>query len=231
MGEQLSFYNNQLFIKREPTSNVERQKSALKELEFAFPLYDSCYEGIVEQIKEGKSIDESALIAYSRLRARVNKLEKDVVSFPLEQGECLKFWFLCDTNKPNQLAIPGQEKKLFIASIDGESVFHYDSIEDLHKDFVPLDTVLANGEFVGRRARNLPVTIYVIYKYGNIMITCSHNNNGKVAIYPGRINPIIGQEPAIEDIVYGPVNESLRGTEKVLRKVYTMQDDYRRQID
>ena len=44
MGEQLSFYNNQLFIKKEPTSNVERQKSALKELEFAFPLYDSCYQ-------------------------------------------------------------------------------------------------------------------------------------------------------------------------------------------
>lgn len=231
MGEQLSFYSNQLFIKKEPTCNIEKQKEALEELKYVYPLLYGHERTIADRVSEGKSLDKSALISYSIFKARADKLERTLTLPQYDIKDCLTFWFLCDTDKPNQLAIRGQEKSLFVASIEGEKVFHYDSLEDLHKDFIPLDTVLVQGEFVGRRARNIAYPIYVIYKYGNIMITCGKKRDGKTSIYPARIEPVAGLEPTIEDIVYGPVNESLRGTEKVLRKVYTMQDDYRRQID
>ena len=82
-----------------------------------------------------------------------------------------------------------------------------------------MDTFLKEGQFVGREL-NLDSSkhIYVMYCYENRFITCNQKRDGKVLLTIGS-----GDYEKIDDIVFGPINESFRDPKKMYNYIYKMK--------
>lgn len=234
MEKQNIVYSNQIFIKKQPTNNLKTKEEAFKELQLALPLLYGCFNGMVERTKEGKSVDESTLISYSLFKSRIRELDRLIDLQELDAADCCEFYFLCNTRKKSDAVLYGQDEQFVLISAHGDKSFSFSSLDELLKDYIPLDTILDNGEFVGRRLKNfipLPTSIYVMYMYKEHLIICNTTPSGKVSISPAGFMPLKGNSILVKDICFGPVNESLRGTDKLKTKIYKMRKEKEGQID
>lgn len=218
----ITVYSGQIFIKKvslDKSIDIHK-KGELEELKV---LITVTLNAMKEQVDYVGQPNESTLRLYTMLNNRIKELQKNTFD---KDGQ-YQFWFLNNIRKPNEPVLDNNVDELVLLSIKGNKSCSFNSIDDLFKEFIPLDTFLKEGQFVGRELNlNSSKHVYVMYCYENRFITCNLKRDGKVLITIGS-----GDFEKIDDIVSGPINESFRDPKKMYSYIYKMKRDYTRQID
>ena len=223
MGRIDRVYSNQIFIRVNGINNTDIRDKNLIEFGSSSTATKYMKKEFQRALKNCEEIDEQVLQEYSDTRAKAYRLRKDVDSNGFDIAHLADFWVLSNTCSKSEVTLYGTNNQMVLTTIGGEISRSYDSIDKMADEFVSLDEVLDNGQFLGREMLYPLGGVYLLYTYGNLGLLYFKDSDGKSTIFPKLFSDGV--------ILQGDVNESMKNPSKIKTKVYKMQKELRGQID
>ncbi len=223
MGRIDRVYSNQIFIRVNGINNTDIRDKNLIEFGSSSTATKYMKKEFQRALKNDEVIDEQALQEYSDTRAKAYRLRKDVDSNGIDTAHLADFWVLSNTRSKSEATLYGTDNQMVLTTIGGEISRAYDSIDKMAAEFLSLDEVLDNGQFLGREMLYPVDGVYLLYTYGNLGLLYFKDPDGKSTISPMLFSDGV--------ILKGDSNESMKNPSKIKTKVYKMQKELRGQID
>lgn len=232
MNKNHTVYYGQIFVKMLPIDNGEKIKAAKKYIAAAKDGVNRCKALMKGQLRRDGFVRNDVLSFYSYHRALLYKYEKDLRLLEEDSAPRFQFWTLSGSSKESMAVIPNSDPVVLtsVNPLDEEKQYTctFKNIDDIFKEFVPLDKILSDGEFIGKKIDQPSFfPSYVLYRYGNLVITCSIVDKKIDLVYPGVCNDV----ELLDSMLEGPSREKLNVPTKVKKAVYRFQNENQRQID
>ncbi len=223
MGKLDTVYSNQIFIRVNAKDNTDKRDNYLIEYGAAGKAMELIKRDMNKSLINGKPIDDQTIQEYSDARATLYRLRKEVNSNGIDKEFVPFFWTLNNTCYGSEATLYGTNNQMVLTTITGVTSRAYNSLNEISEEYISLDEVLSKGRFHGREMSAPFDTVYLMYSYGNLGILYFRGNNGENYIIPSIMT---GEIP-----LYGDVIESMRDPNKIKKKVYKMQQEFKGQID